>query len=100
MPLYRRLPKIGFTSRKKTRGENRFTLVPIAVLEAFEDGDTVTPEKLFELGFIPSADERAGFKLLNDGEVSKKLTVKVHAVSEACCEAIKKAGGVVELIGQ
>ena len=91
MPLYRRIPKRGFKNR------NTLDIVAINVsrLEVFENGDTVTIESLLEKGVISNA--RDGVKLLGNGEISKKLTVKLSAVSATAKEKIEAAGGSVEV---
>ncbi|MBR3305666.1 MAG: 50S ribosomal protein L15 [Lachnospiraceae bacterium] len=90
MPLYRRIPKRGFKNR------NTVNLVGINVdrLEVFENGATVTVESLVEKGIIKNP--RDGVKLLGNGTLSKKLTVKVDAVSAGAKEKIEAAGGTIE----
>lgn len=99
MPLYRRLRKFGFKSLVRVKGSNRYTLVPVEALNLFEDGSVVDAEAFCAIGFEPSSDERAGFKLLNDGEVTKKVVVRVQAASEAAVAAVVAAGGSVEVLG-
>lgn len=91
-PLYRRLPKRGFTnvSRKE------FAIVNLDALNRFEDGTEVTPELLIEIGVV--SNEKAGIKILAKGNVEKKLTVKAHKFSSAAKEAIEAAGGTTEVI--
>ncbi len=91
MPLYRRIPKRGFKNR------NTLDIVSINVsrLEVFEDGDTVTVESLLEKGVI--SNPRDGVKLLGNGEISKKLTVKLDAFSATAKEKIEAAGGSIEV---
>ena len=91
MPLYRRIPKRGFKNR------NTLDIVAINVnrLEVFENGDTVTTESLLEKGIISNA--RDGVKLLGNGEISKKLTVKLSAFSATAKEKIEAAGGSIEV---
>lgn len=91
MPLYRRIPKRGFKNR------NTLDIVAINVsrLEVFENGDIVTIESLLEKGVISNA--RDGVKLLGNGEISKKLTVKLSACSATAKEKIEAAGGSVEV---
>jgi len=98
MPLYRRLRKFGFKSRVRGRGDNKFTLVPVEALNLFEDGAVVDDESFREIGLIPSSQERGGYKLLNDGEVTKRVTVRVRAASVAAVESVAKAGGAVEIV--
>ena len=92
MPLYRRLPKRGFTNR------NSKTIVGINVsaLNRFEDGAVVTVETLVESGIV--TNPRDGVKILGNGDLTKKLTVKVDACSEGAKAKIEAAGGNVEVI--
>lgn len=91
-PLYRRLPKRGFTniSRKE------YAVVNLDALNRFEEGTEVTPELLIETGVV--SNEKAGIKVLAKGNVEKKLTVKAHKFSSAAKEAIEAAGGTTEVI--
>ena len=92
MPLYRRLPKRGFTNRNS----KDLTSINVSVLNRFEDGAVVDIEALLESGAISKV--RDGVKILGNGELTKKLTVKVHAVSASAKEKIEAAGGTVEVI--
>ncbi len=92
MPLYRRLPKRGFTNIFATK----YVTVNVEVLDKFNDGDEVTAESLLEKGIISKTLD--GVKILGRGEVTKKLTVKVAKVSESAKEKIEKAGGKAEVI--
>ena len=91
MPLYRRIPKRGFKNR------NTLDIIGVNVsrLEVFENGDTVTVESLIEKGII--SNPKDGVKLLGNGEISKKLTVKLNAFSATAKEKIEAAGGSVEV---
>lgn len=91
-PLYRRLPKRGFTNINR----KEFAVVNLDALNRFEEGTEVTPELLIETGVVKS--EKAGIKILAKGNVEKKLTVKAHKFSSAAKEAIEAAGGVTEVI--
>jgi ribosomal protein L15, bacterial/organelle len=92
MPLYRRIPKRGFTCRnsKEIIGIN------LSALDRFEDGAEVTVDTLIESGVV--THPRDGVKILGNGEINKKLTVKVNAFSEAAKSKIEAAGGTVEVI--
>ena len=92
MPLYRRIPKRGFTNR------NSLEIVGINVdaLNRFEDGTEVTVATLVEAGIIKNP--RDGVKILGNGELTKKLTVKVNACSAGAKEKIEALGGTVEVI--
>ena len=92
MPLYRRIPKRGFTNR------NSKTIVGINVsaLERFENDTVVTVETLIEAGIVKNP--RDGVKILGNGELTKKLNVKVDAVSEGAKAKIEAVGGTCEVI--
>lgn len=94
MPLFRRLPKRGFTNVFK----KEYALVNVSVLENFEDGAEVTPEILINSGLIKKAKAKDGVRILGDGELTKKLTVKAHHFSKAAIEKIEAAGGKAEVI--
>lgn len=91
-PLYRRLPKRGFTNF--TRKE--YAIVNVEALNKFEDGTTVTPEMLIATKL--ARKELDGIKILGAGELTKKLTVQANKFSKSAQEAIEKAGGKVEVI--
>ena len=92
MPLYRRIPKRGFTNinTKDIVGIN------VSALEKFDDGAEVTVEALVEAGVV--SNPRDGVKILGNGELTKKLTVKVNAFSASAKEKIEAAGGSCEVI--
>ena len=92
MPLYRRIPKRGFTNinSKDIVGIN------VSALERFDDGAEVTVETLVESGVV--SNPRDGVKILGNGELTKKLTVKVNAFSASAKEKIEAAGGSCEVI--
>ncbi|MBR6094733.1 MAG: 50S ribosomal protein L15 [Lachnospiraceae bacterium] len=99
MPLYRRIPKRGF----KNRNTAQIIAINVSVLEKkFENGDTVTIESLIEKGVIANINSGIqnvdGVKILGQGELTKKLTVKVNAFSESAKEKIEAAGGTAEVI--
>jgi len=98
MPLYRRVPKLGFRSRNKTLGENVFNLVNLDLLERFEDGATVDTAALVAMGVKLRACKKAGIKILGRGNLSKKLNLKVQAVSKAAKAKIEACGGTVEIV--
>jgi large subunit ribosomal protein L15 len=91
-PLYRRLPKRGFTNFAR----KEFAIVNLDTLNRFVDGTEVTPELLIESGVV--SNEKAGIKILAKGTLEKKLTVKAHKFSSAAKEAIEAAGGNTEVI--
>ena len=92
MPLYRRLPKRGFTCRNS----KEIVAINVSALERFEDGAEVTVASLQECGLI--SNPRDGVKILGTGEITKKLTVKVNAFSESAKAKIEAAGGTAEVI--
>ncbi|GAB6172265.1 50S ribosomal protein L15 [Paradesulfitobacterium aromaticivorans] len=90
-PLYRRLPKRGFTNIFK----KEFNVLNVRDLERFESGTLVTLETLIEAGVIKQIKD--GVKILGTGELTKALTVRVDKVSSAAEEKIVAAGGKVEV---
>ena len=92
MPLYRRLPKRGFTNRNS----KEIVAINISELERFRSGSTVTIEKMLEVGLIKNP--RDGVKILGNGEFTKKLNVKANAFSASAKEKIEALGGTVEVI--
>ena len=92
MPLYRRIPKRGFTniSRKE------FAVVNLSKLNSFADGAEITPTQLIEAGLVKN--QKSGVKILAVGQLEKKLTVKAHKFSAAAVAAIEQAGGAAEVI--
>ena len=92
MPLYRRIPKRGFTNR------NTKTIVGINVsaLEVFENDTVVTVDTLIEQGIVTNPKD--GVKILGNGELTKKLTVQVNAFSKSAAEKIEALGGKAEVI--
>ena len=93
MPLYRRLPKVGFTNifRKEYAVVNLFDLN-----ERFEDGTVVTIDALKEAGLVKAM--KNGVKILATGEITKKLTVQANKFSATAAEKINAAGGKAEVI--
>ena len=92
MPLYRRLPKRGFTNRNT----KDIVSINITELSRFEDGAVVTIETLVENGVIKNPKD--GVKILGNGELTKKLTVKANAFSASAAEKIQALGGTTEVI--
>jgi large subunit ribosomal protein L15 len=92
MPLYRRLPKLkGFKNRNRVE----FTVVNVGRLQDFGEGSTVGPDELRARGL---AKKRGPVKILGEGELTKKLTVRAHAFSVGAVAAIEAAGGTVEVV--
>ena len=92
MPLYRRLPKRGFTNRNT----KDIVSINITELNRFEDGAVVTIETIVENGVIKNPKD--GVKILGNGELTKKLTVKANAFSASAAEKIQALGGTTEVI--
>lgn len=92
MPLYRRIPKRGFTNRNTLN----IVAINVSALERFENGTTVDVNALMEAGII--SNPRDGVKVLGNGELTKKLDVKVDAFSASAKEKIEALGGTAEVI--
>ena len=92
MPLFRRIPKRGFTCRNS----KNIVALNVSDLNRFEDGADVTVAALIEIGLVKNP--RDGVKILGNGELTKKLNVSVNAVSKTAEEKITAAGGKVEVI--
>ncbi|MBE6125616.1 MAG: 50S ribosomal protein L15 [Erysipelotrichaceae bacterium] len=91
-PLARRLPKRGFTNINR----KEYAVINVAQLNNFADGAEVTPAVLKEMGLVKNAKD--GIKVLGEGELEKKLTVKANKFSKSAAARIEKAGGTVEVI--
>ena len=92
MPLYRRIPKRGFTNRNT----KDIVAINLAALERFDNGATVDVEALIAAGIVKNP--RDGVKILGNGEFTKKLTVQVNAFSASAKEKIEALGGKAEVI--
>ena len=92
MPLYRRLPKRGFTNRNTLKIES----INVSALERFDNDTEVTIDLLIETGIVKNPKD--GVKILGNGELTKKLTVKVNAFSESAKAKIEELGGKAEVI--
>ena len=92
MPLYRRIPKRGF----KCRNSKEIVAINVDVLNRFDEDSVVTVARLIEEGIVKNP--RDGVKILGNGELTKRLTVSVDAVSKAAAEKIEAAGGKVEVM--
>ncbi|NLL44380.1 MAG: 50S ribosomal protein L15 [Mollicutes bacterium] len=93
LELFRRLPKRGFSNAKF---KIRYAIINLSDLNKFEDGAIVTPEILKDMGLIKN--QLDGIKVLGNGVLEKKLTVKAHKFSSVAKEQIEKIGGKVEVI--
>lgn len=92
-PLYRRIPKRGFNN---ARFRTEFATINLSDLNKFNDGDVVTPEVLKEKGIVKK--QLSGIKVLGNGTLEKKVTVKAHRFSSAAVTKIENAGGTAEVI--
>lgn len=93
LPLFRRLPKRGFSNAKF---KTVYAVINLSDLNKFEDGAIVTPEILKEMGILKN--QLDGVKVLGNGKLEKKLTVKAHRFSKTAIEAIEKMGGKAEVM--
>ncbi|MDV6377371.1 50S ribosomal protein L15 [Sporosarcina sp. GW1-11] len=92
IPLFQRLPKRGFTNINR----KDYAIVNLDTLNRFEEGTEVTPELLLETGVVSNA--KSGIKILGNGTLDKKITVKANKFSASAKEAIEKAGGQTEVV--
>ncbi len=91
-PLYRRLPKRGF----KNRFAKVYSIINVSDLDKYNDGDIIDINTLLSEGVVRKAND--GLKVLGDGEISKKITVKARVFSASAKEKIEAAGGKAEVI--
>lgn len=92
LPLFRSIPKRGFTNINR----KDYSVVNVSDLNRFDNGTEVTPELLIESGIVKK--ERSGIKILGNGSLEKKLTIKAHKFSSSAVEAIEQQGGTHEVI--
>ena len=93
LPLFRRLPKRGFSN---AMFKVRYAVINLSDLNKFEDGAVITPELLSEMGLVKK--QLDGIKVLGNGKLEKKLVVKAHKFSDVAKEQIEKLGGKAEVI--
>ncbi len=93
MPLIRRVPKRGFNNIFRVD----YSVVKLEDLNRFEDGAEITPELLMEARLVRKL-EKGGVKILGNGSIDKKLTVKAHKFTQSATEKIEAAGGKAEVI--
>ena len=93
LPLYRRLPKRGFSNAEF---KTVYAVINLSDLNNFEDGAVVTPEILKDMGLVKNGLD--GIKVLGNGTLERKLTVKAHKFSSVAKEQIEKLGGKAEVI--
>ena len=96
MPLHRRLPKVGFTSRKRLLGKNVFNLVSLRTLGDSDLEGVITVDVLRESGLIRSKARKV--KVLGGAEFNKKINLEVHAISASARASVEAAGGSVTLV--
>lgn len=94
MPLFRRIPKRGFTNIFA----KVYATINVEDLNRFTDDTVVTPELLFNEGIVKKGKAKDGIKILGNGEINVKLTVQAHQFSKTAAEKIEAAGGKVEVI--
>ena len=94
MPLMRRMPKRGFNNERFT---THYRVVNLAALDQFEDGSVVDPEAIIQAG-LANGPGKGVIKILGQGELTKKLTVKAHAFSETARTQIEAKGGTCEIV--
>ena len=92
MPLYRRIPKKGF----KCPSHKEIVTINLSALDKFDNGATVDVDALIEAGIVKNPKD--GVKILGNGEITKKLTVKANAFSASAVEKIEAAGGSTEVM--
>ena len=93
LPLFRRLPKRGFSN---AQFKTEYAVINLSDLNRFEEGAVVTPELLKEMGLVKN--QLDGIKVLGNGTLEHKLTVKAHKFSKRALEEIEKLGGKAEVI--
>ncbi|GAK13815.1 50S ribosomal protein L15 [Geomicrobium sp. JCM 19039] len=91
-PIYKRLPKRGFTNP----GRKTYSIVNVETLDQFDEGTEITPELLIENGVVKK--ENHGIKVLGNGSLNKKLTVKANKFSASAVKVIEGAGGTTEVV--
>ena len=92
LPLFRSIPKRGFTNINR----KDYAVVNVTALNRFDNGTEVTPELLIESGIVKN--QKSGIKILSNGNLEKKLTIKAHKFSSSAVEAIEQQGGTHEVI--
>ena len=93
LPLYRRLPKRGFTN---ARFKVEYAVINMTDLNRFDDGAVVTPELLKEMGLVKN--QLSGIKVLGNGTLEKKVTIKAHRFTQSALKKIEEAGSKAEVI--
>lgn len=94
MPMTRRLPKVGFNNK---RFAHEYSAVNVEVFNRFEDGEVVDINKLIDANIVKKA-ENYGLKVMGDGVLEKKLTIKANKFTASAIQKIEKAGGTAEVL--
>ncbi|GAB4140721.1 MAG: 50S ribosomal protein L15 [Planctomycetota bacterium] len=95
MPLFRRLPKVGFNNKNFKKV---YTVINVGDLASFDAGSTVDLAAVLQKGLVSKEKQSSLFKVLGNGDIARALTVRANAVTASAREKIEKAGGKVELI--
>ena len=93
LPLYRRLPKRGFSNAKF---KTEYAVINVSDLDKFEEGTVITPELLKEVGMVKK--QLAGIKVLGNGEITKKITVRAHRFTSSALRKLEESGSKAEVI--
>ena len=93
LPLYRRLPKRGFSNAKF---KTEYAVINVSDLDKFEEGTVITPELLKEVGMIKK--QLAGIKVLGNGEITKKITIRAHRFTSSALRKLEESGSKAEVI--
>ncbi len=93
LPLYRRLPKRGFTNHMF---KTEYAVINVSALNRFDNGTVVTPALLKDKGIIKN--QLSGIKVLGDGKLEKKITIQAHKFTKSALEKIKESGSKAEVI--
>lgn len=93
LPLYRRLPKRGFSNAKF---KTEYAVINVSDLDKFEEGTVITPELLKEVGMVKK--QLAGIKVLGNGEITKKVTVRAHRFTSSALRKLEESGSKAEVI--
>jgi len=97
MPLFRRIPKRGFNNKNFKKV---FTITNVGELNGFDDGAVVDLAAVLAAGLVSQPKNSKLFKILGDGELKKKLTVRVDAITATARQKVEAAGGAVEILPQ
>jgi len=93
LPLYRRLPKRGFSNAKF---KTEYAVINVSDLDKFEEGTVITPELLKEVGMVKK--QLAGIKVLGNGEITKKITIRAHRFTSSALRKLEESGSKAEVI--